>query len=121
MPSMPSSSSSKIFDAQRIVLVSFVGVVVSIAIGNIPNSLETFARSIIVSVFLYVLVELYVEHRINDALLQYRKQEMGNEGGVKEGGFVVTEKKKLEEEVVSDNINTKQIHKNTLVKSNVNI
>jgi ankyrin repeat protein len=127
MPNMPSSSSSKIFDAQRIVLASFVGVIVSVAIGNIPNSLETVARSIIASVFLYVLVELYVEHRINDALLQYREQEMDTrrtvetENGVNKGLPVVAEERKREEEEVFDNIKPQQIHKNTLVKSHVNI
>ena len=76
--SMPSPQ--KIFNPKSIVLAALVGIVVSVAIGNVPNSVETLARAVIISVVLYVLVELYVEHRITNAILIYKNERQRSSG-----------------------------------------
>ena len=76
--SMPSPQ--KIFNPKSIVLAALVGIVVSVAIGNVPNSVETLARAVIISVVLYVLVELYVEHRITNAILIYKNERQRTSG-----------------------------------------
>ena len=76
--SMPSPQ--KIFNPKSIALAALVGIVVSVAIGNVPNSVETLARAVIISVVLYVLVELYVEHRITNAILIYKNERQRSSG-----------------------------------------
>ena len=73
-------SPQKIFNPKSIVLAALVGIVVSVAIGNVPNSVETLARAVIISVVLYVLVELYVEHRITNAILIYKNERQRSSG-----------------------------------------
>ena len=43
----------------------------SVAVGYAPNSLETLARTMFLSVLVYVLVELYVERRVANAVYEY--------------------------------------------------
>ena len=43
----------------------------SVAVGYSPNSIETLARTMFLSVLVYVLVELYVERRVANAVYQY--------------------------------------------------
>ena len=71
IPTLEPPGSAKFFHASNIVQVSLAGVVVSVAVGYAPNSIETLARTMFLSVLVYVLVELYVERRVANAVYQY--------------------------------------------------